>query len=964
MNNPHHYLVWGAARGLNPHPLFSTRWYLRKYPDIAEHGENPLVHYVKHGSKEKRTPGPLLSTDWYLKKLRDERSNGMNPLAYYLLHGQFRHDSPTPLFNPDWYIATYPEVSASRLDPFMHFMKIGMREGKNPNPFFDAQWYLKDNPDVVGTKQLAFAHYVEYGAQEGRNPGPYFDGDWYRKKYPDVRAYVHDPLSHYLELGSYENRDAIDVVGQKIAVVAHVFYLDMLPQVLRSLKNISIGFDLFVTTPEDQADFVGRRIRRAYPRARVYPVGNAGRDIGPFLHVMREISEDPDYLAICKIHTKKGTTEPDVWRHLLLESVLGSRQLVSHIIRTFSEEPNLDMVGPRDLYLSGWKFIGENGATLSSMIESLYPGRPALFEWGFFAGTMFWFRPRLFRNLLHHPADSLSAAETGASDGETAHSLERLFGFLAAQEARRVGLVSHSGHVANGYELRTQVAGTWTQDDPPHLYLARMARELEGEVLVPSAPSVRPRWTPRPGSRPGVRLIGPLTFLNGLSISTNGYLKAIQATGWRTSANAWMAGFERLKRIDAQVPADTPQPIQVVHLNLDLLASTLDNDPALLRTIWGGEGTYDVLICYFELASLKPEWLPVLDRFDEVWCASSFIQRAIEAASKVPVRIVRPNFSALRSRPETDHRSHFGLPRDRFVFAYIADAGSVLDRKNPAAFVETYLEAFGEEDGACCFVKIHYGSLDHPEIVRIRQAAGRRSDVVFSTDLYSDTEMGSLFGLIDCYVSPHRTEGLGQTIIEAMNAGKPVIATDYGGSTDFVTPTTAIPLPYRLIEVGDGNEPYPASFVWAEPDRAALRDGMRRIFSDQEAARTLGAAGRAHIQSLFSLEATSAAVELALNRIWEDAVTAPKGAKDRPLWRVVTVAGEKARPRVTTQRASTPGEPVHPTRGAHLSILVPVFNTPPDVLEEAIQSVLLQTSPRWELCICDDSSTDPAITDL
>ncbi|WP_375461797.1 rhamnan synthesis F family protein, partial [uncultured Enterovirga sp.] len=661
LNNPYHYLVWGASRGLNPHPLFSTRWYLRKYPDVAEHDENPLVHYVKHGFKEKRTPGPLFNTEWYLRSVQDdERSEGVNPLAYYSLHGQFRHESPTPLFNPDWYRATYPEIGASSLNPFMHFMEIGMREKMNPNPFFNAQWYLRENSDVAVTKQLAFAHYVEYGAEEGRSPGPYFDGKWYQEKYPDVRAYMHDSLAHYLESGSRENRDAIDLVGQKIAVIAHVFYLDMLPQILRSLKNISIDFDLFVTTPEDHADFVRRRIRRTYPRARIYAVGNAGRDIGPFLHVMREIGADSDYLAICKIHTKKGTTEPDVWRHLLLESVLGSRQLVSHVIRAFGEEPDLDMVGPRELYLSGWKFIGENHATLSGMIASLYPGDQIAPEWGFFAGTMFWFRPRLFQNLLHHSADSLSAAETGASDGETAHSLERLFGFVAAQEGKRVGLVVHSGRVSDGYELRTQVAGAWTQDEPPHLYLARVARELEGQVLVPSAPSVRPRWAPRAGSRPGVRLIGPLAFLNGLSISSKGYLKAIQATGWETSANAWTVGFDRLKRVEGNFPADAPQPIQVVHLNLDLLASILENDPARLRVIWDEGASFNVLVCYFELASLKPEWLPILERFDEVWCASSFIQRAIEASSKVPVWIVRPNFSALRSRPETDHRSHFG----------------------------------------------------------------------------------------------------------------------------------------------------------------------------------------------------------------------------------------------------------------------------------------------------------------
>jgi len=42
-----------------------------------------------------------------------------------------------------------------------------------------------------------------------------------------------------------------------------------------------------------------------------------------------------------------------------------------------------------------------------------------------------------------------------------------------------------------------------------------------------------------------------------------------------------------------------------------------------------------------------------------------------------------------------------------------------------------------------------------------------------------------------------------------------------------------------------------------------------------------------------------------------------------------------------------------------ISILVPVYNTPAQVLDETIQSVLTQTFQDWELCICDDCSTLP-----
>lgn len=40
-----------------------------------------------------------------------------------------------------------------------------------------------------------------------------------------------------------------------------------------------------------------------------------------------------------------------------------------------------------------------------------------------------------------------------------------------------------------------------------------------------------------------------------------------------------------------------------------------------------------------------------------------------------------------------------------------------------------------------------------------------------------------------------------------------------------------------------------------------------------------------------------------------------------------------------------------------ISIVTPVYNTDPEVLEECLQSVVNQTYTNWELCICDDGST-------
>lgn len=58
--------------------------------------------------------------------------------------------------------------------------------------------------------------------------------------------------------------------------------------------------------------------------------------------------------------------------------------------------------------------------------------------------------------------------------------------------------------------------------------------------------------------------------------------------------------------------------------------------------------------------------------------------------------------------------------------------------------------------------------------------------------------------------------------------------------------------------------------------------------------------------------------------------------------------------------AARPEREEVPEAGPLLSVLMPVYNPRPEHLDEALNSLRAQTWPKWECCLADDASTDPA----
>ena len=108
-----------------PSSSFHTQWYLSRYPDVAESGQNALEHYVLYGASELRDPSEYFDVQQYCTEYAALIPAGANPLVHFLRHGARAGLNPNPYFDTRWYLSRYQRVTQSAFNPLVHYLIEG-----------------------------------------------------------------------------------------------------------------------------------------------------------------------------------------------------------------------------------------------------------------------------------------------------------------------------------------------------------------------------------------------------------------------------------------------------------------------------------------------------------------------------------------------------------------------------------------------------------------------------------------------------------------------------------------------------------------------------------------------------------------------------------------------------------------------------------------------------------------------
>lgn len=282
------------------------------------------------------------------------------------------------------------------------------------------------------------------------------------------------------------------------------------------------------------------------------------------------------------------------------------------------------------------------------------------------------------------------------------------------------------------------------------------------------------------------------------------------------------------------------------------------NADQMLRTYWHlgpgfFAGRYNIGYWAWELASWPTEWLPIIGIVDELWAPSRFVRDAVAPVTTKPVEWM-PLCVEL---PVTKRlpRSEFGLADEDYVFVFAFDCHSYLERKNPGAIVRAFQHAFPREPRARLIIKAMNSDVCSSGWNALVQEASSNEHVLFIDETWPREKLLSLIECCDAYVSLHRSEGFGRGPAEAMLLGKPVIVTNYSGTTDFCRFDNALLVDFELVAVGSTDYVGAAGQVWADPSIECAARHMRALFDDRTLGPRVGQHGRWTISQEFSPQA-------------------------------------------------------------------------------------------------------------
>lgn len=249
-----------------------------------------------------------------------------------------------------------------------------------------------------------------------------------------------------LNICSNKNIDQIvfrdDFATPRIAVHAHIFYVETAIGIIESFNEIPYRFDCYISTDSIEKKRTLESLFSSTCKAEnvvVEVFENKGRDVAPFILQMRPRIDRYDYVG--HVHSKKTKTGNygEGWRSFLFHHLFGNSNYIKEIFNIFEIKKDVGILFPETYPLLIKQAVwGGNKEKCKKLLESLdidieLPKVPV-----FPVGNMFWARTVAIRSIfISEMSMSDFPEENGQLNLTLGHQIERSWVYIAQNAGYR-----------------------------------------------------------------------------------------------------------------------------------------------------------------------------------------------------------------------------------------------------------------------------------------------------------------------------------------------------------------------------------------------------------------------------------------------------------------------------------------------------------------------------------------------
>ena len=268
---------------------------------------------------------------------------------------------------------------------------------------------------------------------------------------------------------------------KRTAVIAHIYYADLVEHCMAYINRIPNDIDVFISTngEENRRKIIERFAESGRQNYRVIEPENRGREISALLVACKDLLMKYEYL--CFVHDKKSNNELPYmtvgrsFMDLLWENSLKSSEYIENVLACFEHNPLLGFLSPPSPYMSSfftistWSWLTnyEETSHLAERLELRCKMSPQHYPYAL--GTAFWCRTAALRTLFEHGFKYEDfCPEPMPLDNTISHAIERIFPYVAQHEGYYSGVmmtdVYASLYVANSqYMLNSLIFNKFTK---------------------------------------------------------------------------------------------------------------------------------------------------------------------------------------------------------------------------------------------------------------------------------------------------------------------------------------------------------------------------------------------------------------------------------------------------------------------------------------------------------------------